>query len=65
MVGLHPQVVQVGIGVLLMAAFLGLAKSCKEDAKNQPSLQDRLKEQRNKNPLPPVPPPKTAAQPEQ
>lgn len=63
-VGLHPQVVQVGIGVLLLAGFLGLAKSCKEDAKNQPSLQDRLKEQRNKNPLPPVPPPKTAAQPE-
>lgn len=57
--GLPPQTIQVGIGVLLMAAFLGLANSCKEDAKNQPTLQERLKEQRNNNPLPPVPPPKT------
>jgi hypothetical protein len=64
MIGLHPQVVQVGIGLLLMVAFLGLLQSCKEDTRNQPSLQDRLKEQRNKNPLPSVPPPKTAAPPE-
>ena len=63
-IGLHPQVVQVGIGLLLMVAFLGLLQSCKEDTRNQPSLQERLKEQRNKNPLPPVPPPKTTAQPE-
>ncbi|VTT98787.1 unnamed protein product [Gemmataceae bacterium] len=63
--GLPPQTIQMGIGVLIVVGLLGLAKGCKEDAKNQPTLQERLKESRNKNPLPLVPPPRTNSPPEQ
>ena len=43
------QAIQVGIGVLLMAGFLAVAKGCKEDAKDRPTIQDRLKESRTKD----------------